>query len=113
MIPIYINHRECKCGVYRTGYNIKKMWMVKAKALDDSLGKRARRDESDAPLSAEAEADLRRLALKWATLIQDAASFEQPMRALLEFVGSFLPKDYSPGDAGGQAAGESRKAEDA
>jgi hypothetical protein len=82
------------------------MGMVKAKARDDSSGKRARRDEPDAPLSAEAEADLRRLALKWATLIQDAASFEQPMRALLEFVGSFLPKDYSPGDARGQAAGE-------
>jgi hypothetical protein len=87
-----MHHCKWKFVVYLTGYNIKKMGMVKAKVGDDSPRKRAPRDESDAPLSAEAEADLRRLALKWASLIQDAASFEQPMRALLEFVGSFLPK---------------------
>jgi hypothetical protein len=82
--------------------------MVKAKVGDDSLRERIRRVKSDYPLSAETEANLRRFALKWASVIQDAASFEQPMRTVLEFLGSFLPKDYSPGDARGQAAGERR-----
>ena len=89
-----------------------KMGMVKAKILDDSPRGRVPRDGLDAPLSAEAEANLRRFALKWAILVQDAASFEQPLRAVLEFVATFLPKDYSPGDARGQAAGERRKAKE-
>jgi hypothetical protein len=42
-----------------------------------------------APLSAEAEADLRRLAQKWATLLKDAETFEQPIRSVMLFVRSF------------------------
>jgi len=43
----------------------------------------------EAPLSPGAEADLQRLARKWATLIAEAASFEQPLRFMLEFVGRY------------------------
>jgi hypothetical protein len=67
--------------------------MVEAKILHESFAERATptpRSEP-APLSAEAEAELRRLALKWATLLKDAETFEQPIRAVMLFIRSFGP----------------------
>jgi hypothetical protein len=101
-----MGHCKWKIVVFLTGYNIKTMGMVKTNVLDDSPKGRAPRDGLDAKLSAETEENLRRFALKWAILVQDAASYEQPMRTVLEFLATFLPKDYFPGDARGQAAGE-------
>lgn len=64
--------------------------MEKAQALSGSLGKRACEfPRIEVPLSAEAEAEMRRLAQKWAPLIENAASFEQPLRFMLEFVGHY------------------------
>jgi hypothetical protein len=88
------------------------MGMVKAKVVDESLRERVRRVKSDVPLSAETEANLWRFALKWASVIQDAGSYEQPMRTVLEFLGTYLPEDYSPGDPREAAAGV-RKVQDA
>ena len=74
--------------------------MAKAQVLSDSLGKRAHEFPCmEAPLSAEAEADLRRLALKWATLIADSASFEQPLRFMLGFVGHYGGVEPERGEA--------------
>lgn len=68
--------------------------MEKAMALGDSLGEcAATRNRLEPPLSAAAEEDLRRLAQKWAPLIENAASFEQPLRFMLEFVGQFSDRD--------------------
>jgi hypothetical protein len=84
------------------------MGMVKAKVVDNSLRERIRRVKAEYPLCAETEANLRRFALKWASVIQDAGSYEQPMRTVLEFLGTYLPEDYSPEDPGGAAAGEGK-----
>jgi hypothetical protein len=78
------------------------MGMVKAKGGDDSLRERIRRVKSDYPLSAETEANLRRFALKWASVIQDAGSYEQPMRTVLEFLGTYLPEITPPETQEGQ-----------
>jgi hypothetical protein len=74
--------------------------MGKPQVLSGPSGKRAHEQPcTDAPLSAEAEADLRRLAQKWATLIKDAASFEQPLRFMLEFVGRYGGVEVERGEA--------------
>jgi len=73
------------------------MAMGKAMASGGSLGNRVyEHARSEPPLSAAAEADLRRLAQKWATLIDRAASFEQPLRFLLEFVGQYSDRAQVP-----------------